>query len=66
MSEATGPVSIEEVDGLFRFRFKMAGNLAIEQVLTPLPGGKAARSKITIKKLGVTVGRSEGMIRKLN
>jgi hypothetical protein len=66
MSEAKGPVTIEEVDGQFRFRFKMAGNLAVEQVLTPLPGGKSARSKLTIKKLGVTVGRSEGTVRKLN
>jgi hypothetical protein len=66
MSEAKGPVTIEEVGGRFRFRFKMAGNLAVEQLLTPLPGGRAASSKLTIKKLGVTVGRSEGTVRKLN
>jgi hypothetical protein len=66
MNEAKGPVTIDEVGGQFRFRFKMDGNLNVEQVLTPLPGGKAAKSKLTIKKLGVTVGRSEGMVRKLN
>lgn len=65
MSEAKGPVTVEEVGNRFRFRFKMPGNLAVEQVLTPLPGGRSATSKVTIKKLGVTVGRSEGTVRKL-
>lgn len=65
MSEAIGPVVAEEIGGRYRFRFRMKGNLAIEQWLTPLPGGKVARSKISIRKLGMTVGRSEGTIRKL-
>lgn len=66
MSEAKGPVTIEEVGGRFRFRFKMAGGIAVEQILTPLPGGRSATSKVTIKKLGMTVGRSEGTVRKLS
>ena len=66
MSEAKGPVTIEEVDGRYRFRFKMKGNLAAEQWLSPRPGGRAATSKLTIKKLGMTVGRSEGTVRKLD
>lgn len=66
MSEAKGPVTIDEVGGRFRFRFRMAGNVAVEQILTPLPGGRSATSKITIRKLGVTVGRSEGTVRKLS
>lgn len=65
MTEATGPVVAEEIGGRFRFRFKMKGNLTIEQWLTPLPGGKSARSKVSIRKLGITVGHSEGMIRRL-
>lgn len=65
MSEAIGPVVAEEIGGRYRFRFRMKGNLAIEQWLTPLPGGKVARSKISIRKLGMTVGRSEGTIRRL-
>lgn len=65
MSEAKGPVTADQIDGRFRFRFKMKGNVSIEQWLTPLPGGKAAHSKMTIRKLGMTVGRSDGMIRKL-
>jgi len=65
MSEAVGPVTVDEVGGRFRFRFRMKGNLSIEQWLTPLPGGREALSKISIRKFGMTVGRSDGTIRKL-
>ena len=65
MSEAAGPVLAEEVDGQYRFRFKMKGNLTVEQWLTPLPGGQSARTKTNVRKFGMTVGRSEGTIRKL-
>jgi hypothetical protein len=58
-------VTAEEIGGRYRFRFKMKGNVAIEQWLAPLPGGKSALSKLTIRKFGMTVGRSEGTIRKL-
>ena len=65
MSEARGPVTAQEVGGRYRFRFRMKGSIAIEQWLTPVPGGQAARSTVTIRKLGMTVGHSEGVIRKL-
>ena len=65
MSEAKGPVVIEEVRGAYRFRFKMPGNLSAEQWLTPLPGGASAISKLIVRKLGVAVARSEGTVRKL-
>lgn len=65
MNEAVGPVTVEEVGDQYRFRFKLKGSLSVEQWLTPLPGGKVARSKTTIRKLGMTVGRSEGTVRKL-
>ena len=65
MNEAVGPVTVEEVGDKYRFRFKLKGSLSVEQWLTPLPGGKVARSKTTIRKLGMTVGRSEGTVRKL-
>ena len=65
MTEAVGPVVAEEVGGKFRFRFKMKGNLVIEQWLTPLPGGKEAISKVSIRKYGMKVGSSDGTIRKL-
>lgn len=65
MSEAVGPVQVQELDGKFRFTFSMKGHLAIEQWVTPLPGGKSAQSKIIVRKLGMRVASSEGTIRKL-
>lgn len=65
MSEAKGPVTVEEVGGRYRFRFKMGGSVSVEQLLTPMPDGKSARSKTIIRKLGITVGHSEGMVRRL-
>ena len=65
MSEAAGPVIAEEIGGRYRFRFKVKGNVSVEQWLTPLPGGTEARTKVSIRKFGMTVGRSDGTIRKL-
>ena len=65
MSDAVGPVQIQQIGGKFLFKFKMKGKLAVEQWIMPLPGGKSAKSKVTVKKLGVRVATSEGTIRKL-
>ena len=65
MSEAVGPVEVKQLGGQFRFKFRMNGNLAVEQWVTPLPGGKSAQSKITVRKFGMRVASSEGIIRKL-
>ena len=65
MSEALGPVTIDEIAGRFRFRFRMKGNLSVEQWLIPLAGGTTARNTATIRKFGVKVGASDGMLRKL-
>ncbi|MBA3510512.1 hypothetical protein [Sphingomonas sp.] len=65
MSEALGPVAIDEIRGRFRFRFRMKGKLSAEQWLIPLPGGTTARNTLTIRKLGVKVGSGEGMLRKI-
>ncbi|MEO7365568.1 MAG: DUF3833 family protein [Sphingomicrobium sp.] len=65
MSEAIGPVAIDEVGGSYRFQFKMKGNLAVEQWLVPLPGGTAARNSVRVRKYGMTIGTSEGTIRKV-
>ena len=66
MSEARGPVTVDTVAGRYRFRFRMEGNVSVEQWLTPMPDGQSARSRVTIRKYGVLVGRSDGVIRKLN
>lgn len=65
MSEANGPVTIEEVGGTYRFSYKMKGNLSVVQLLVPLAGGRAARSSVKIRKFGMIVGTSEGTIRKV-
>lgn len=66
MSEAMGPVSIDQVGGRYRFRFKMKGNLSVEQWLAPQPGGKIANNSMTVRKFGVRVGNGEGTIRKVS
>jgi len=66
MSEAKGPVTVDEVGGKYRFRFRMEGNVAIEQWLLPAPDRRSAASKVTIRKYGVVVGRSDSIIRKLD
>lgn len=65
MNEAVGPVTIEEVGGRFRFRFKMNGHLSVEEWLTPKEGGQAAASSLTVRKFGIKVGSSNGYIRKV-
>ena len=66
MSEAVSPVTIDETPKGYRFRFKMKDNLSVEQVLTPIAGGTAARNVITVRKFGLAVARSEGTIRKVD
>ena len=66
MSEAKGPVTVEEIGDRFRFRFRMEGSVFVEQWLTPMPDGRSARSVVTIRKYGIKVGSSDAVIRKLD
>jgi hypothetical protein len=66
MSEAVGPVTIEETPKGYRFRFKLKDNMAVEQWLMPMAGGKAARSKVTVRRFGIAVFKSDGVVRKLS
>ena len=66
MSEAKGPVKIDEVGGKYRFRFTMKGNVQVEQWMIPARDWKSATNTLTIRKFGMTVGRSEGTIKKLD
>jgi len=66
MSEATGPVTIDEVGDRFRFRLTMKGGLSVEQWLTPLPGGRSATSDMTVRKFGIAVASSQGTVRKIS
>lgn len=65
MSEASGPITVDQIGNRFRFRFKLKGGLSAEQWVTPLANGLSAASRLTVRKLGMTVATSEGMIRKV-
>lgn len=66
MSEAAGPVTVDEIGGRFRFRFKMQGNLAVEQWLNPQPDWKSARNLVTVRKFGIAVASSDGTITRID
>lgn len=66
MSEAVGPVAIDRVGERYRFRFRMKGNLKVEQMLTPLPGGRSARTRSKVRRLGIVVATTNGTIRKIS
>ena len=65
MNEAVGPVVVDELDGKDRFKFRMKGNLSVEQWMTPLPGGNSAKSNTTVRKFGMKVASSTGIIRRV-
>ena len=64
MSDAVGPVIIEKVGSGYRFRFRMKGNLGVEQWLNPVANGSSAKSVTKVRKFGVIVATSESVIRK--
>jgi len=66
MSEAVGPVTIDETPKGYRFRFKLKDHMSVEQLLTPIGSGNAARTVTTVRKFGLKVARSEGTVRKLD
>ena len=65
MSEAMGPVTVEQVGAKYRFRFKMKGNLVVEQWVAPSRGWMTASTKTTVRKYGMRVATSDGTIRRL-
>ena len=65
MSQASGPVVIDQVGDRYRFRFRMSGGLSVEEWLKPLPGGKSATSSISVHKYGIPVATSEAVVRKI-
>ncbi|HEX8839887.1 MAG TPA: hypothetical protein VF750_05405 [Sphingomicrobium sp.] len=65
MTEASGPVVIDRVGDRYRFRFPMNGRLAVEQLMAPLPGGQVASSTAKVRKLGLVVATTSGIIRRV-
>jgi hypothetical protein len=66
MSQANGPVSIDEIGNRYRFRFIMNGGLSVEEWLTPSPDRRSAKSSVTVHKFGIQVASSEGMVRRIS
>jgi len=66
MSEAAGPVTIEQVGDKYRFRFNLRGGLTAEQWIVPNADGGSGLSVLTVRKLGMVVARSEATIRRLS
>lgn len=66
LSDATGPVRLEVVDGRFHIKFRMKGGLGVEQWLTPAPGGRSVHNSMVIRKFGIKVAKLEETIRKLD
>ena len=65
MSEAVGPVSVT-VDGTkATIRYRMKGGISIEQSLT-MRDAKTLSNHVAAKKLGVRLGRLDGVIRKMD
>jgi hypothetical protein len=65
MSEAASPIVIEQVGAGYRFRFKLHGGLSAEQWLVPNDDGKSGISTLVVKKFGVVVAKSKGIVRRL-
>ncbi|MGN6154759.1 MAG: DUF3833 family protein [Sphingomicrobium sp.] len=65
MSEAVGPVTIERVGEHYRFRYRMKGNLKVEQMLTPMADGRSATNIGKVRRLGIVVATTTGIIRKV-
>jgi hypothetical protein len=65
MSDASGPVTIDQSGAGYRFRFSMPGGLSVEQWLFPAADGKYGSGTLTVRKFGMTVARSQTMIRRL-
>jgi len=65
MSEAVGPVAIDRIGDRYRFRFSMDGRLNVEQLLVPLAGGRSASSTVKVRKFGMVVATTEGIVRRI-
>jgi len=64
LSDAKGPVEAEVTGQSARIRYMMKGGIKVQQVLTPLPGGKALSNRATFRKFGMKVATLNERIEK--
>lgn len=55
LSDAKGAVEAEVTGQSARIRYVMKGGIKVEQLLTPLPGGRALANRATFRKFGMKV-----------
>ena len=55
LSDAKGPVEVEVRGQSVRIRYVMKGNIKVEQLMTPLPGGRSLINRGAFKKFGMKV-----------
>ena len=65
MSDASGPVAIDQVGEQYRFRFIAKDRYSVEEWLSPLPGGRSAHNSIQVRRFGMVVASTDGIIRKI-
>lgn len=65
MSEAIGPVTIQRVGESYRFNYRIKDNLHVEQMLTPIGDGRSARNVGKVRRMGIVVATTTGLIRKV-
>lgn len=55
LSSAHGPVDIRTVGGSIRIRYQMKDGIRVDQLLTPLAGGRVIDNRSTFHKWGIKV-----------
>jgi hypothetical protein len=55
LTDAVGPVVAETKGAAIHIRYRMNGNLKVDQTLTPLAGGRAVNNRMTVRKWGMKV-----------
>ncbi|GAO38063.1 hypothetical protein SCH01S_03_00370 [Sphingomonas changbaiensis NBRC 104936] len=66
LTDATGPVQGNVQGNMLHLRYPMKGGVTAEQWIYLQPGGRTALNRMRITKLGITVGRLDETIRKLD
>ncbi|HET9336117.1 MAG TPA: DUF3833 family protein, partial [Sphingomicrobium sp.] len=64
LSDAKGPVEAEVNGQTGHIRYVMKGGIKVEQVLTPLSGGRALSNRATFRKFGMKVATLNERIEK--
>lgn len=66
LSDAAGPVAGEVQGNMLHLRYPMKGGVSAEQWIYLQPDGRTALNRMRLTKLGITVGRLDETIRKLD